>query len=87
MFVIVLGRFWFFLAQGIITNLMMNKALAEKISGNLKEFLTMFLVISDGFLGLRYRKSYVCKGCNFTETQMICLKHHVDLNIQGEGPE
>ena len=57
MFVIVLGRFWFFLAQGIITNLMMNKALAEKISGNLKGFLTMFLVISDGFLGHKYQKN------------------------------
>ena len=28
----------------------------KNISANLTGFLTMFLVISDGFLGLRYRK-------------------------------
>ena len=59
----------------------------KNISANLTGFLTTFLVISDDFLGLRYGKSYVCKGCDFTETQMSRLKHHVDLNIQGGGPE
>ena len=48
----------------------------KNISANLTGFLTTFLVISDGFLGLRYRKKSYDNSPD-----------DVDLNIEGGGSE
>ena len=55
----------------------------KNISANLTEFLTTFLVISDGFLGLRSRKkSHDNSPYLKTPMNKICVEDLVDPEIR-----
>ena len=70
-------------------NLMRNKILIQNISANLRGLLTTFLVISDGFLGLRYRKiSYHDNSCDpKTPMNKIYVEDLVDPELKLIGIE